>query len=953
MKLTNPSLVLNFLGNDLPVGHSRTQTIGLCYIIHGSIRRRPQLLNGLRSSGSVIDIAISRDCLSTEDIIATDGDIEVVLMDDSSIIFTGFLSTKYRHVITDHGEEALALTLEDRGARLLNKPFISEGYHLFNSTAKNAILAVCAACGITVSATAEDIQNNVFKVVDSSFSCGQIIDDILYECNHVYYFDNLGQMNFFEVDVTTTSGIVVGSDKLIVRNGEAISLTKNVRTYRSARVTYTALATADNYLVYRNTTGQNDDHKYCYIELQPGEHFDGAEIYTAQEWAEATADEYRQPTLISAVNADSETSIVGSNNIVSVSNVVATVDKDDSITATIVGYGGPWLKIDCENTGNSVAYIRRLDAYASIVYESSVNIIKAGVDGASNPMQLDEQLTYLHTRDEASKHANLLSQFHAYCNSEYTFYSREKLDLGDIVQLEDTTYTGLSVSVMIIALTEYDYTSVIEYQAIGVSVFDLDKEAYHQTTDKGKAETRGRDGLSAEIQYALGTSPDHPPLSGPMLWEGEQMMWDGEPMYWDDTEWSETVPLVTRGYYLWMRSRIGEGEWAYARISATYASEPTSLGAVTSLPTETPEGQPLIPGDYFVVATEFIDSGITYRKGWVYEYKGPGWRLVDFAKAENSAKGLNSLAALLENGTDVTDSTASLYGWFKNLVAQNGIIANLITRNLQVGEGDGTANSGFRFRAREYNEYGQKLNKPDFDVYYGDKMLFSVDSTGKIFFGEGFWYNPNPGDMAIHSKNDNVVISADGVITAKGATISENSYFRGKFDCDVIKTEVQDADEYTYSSSVETYEQCFNVCKAIIDGGYVPLIQSQPSEFGYTPLFRVSVPGVSSIYYARINYYKDYGQNKQSRLYFYTQNLTQIDVRTVLNCVAVGAGSRDHLFSDLPFREGMYVVGGLTVVVITGGNMLKVDIPDSDYAAGLTRGMLYYDKSTGSVMMKL
>ena len=267
MRLTNPSLTLNFLGNDLPSGHGGTQTIDLCDIIKGSIRRRPQLLNGLRSSGSTVDIAISRDCLLTEDIIATDGDIEAVLKDGVTIIFTGFLSTKYTWTITDHGEEALSLTLEDRGARLLDKAFISEGYHLFNTTAKNAIATVCSAWGITISATAIDITTNVFKVVDSSYTCKQIIDDILYECNHVYFFDNLGQMNFFEVDVTSTSGTTIGSNKLIVRNGEAVSLSKGIRTYRSSRVTYTALGTASDYLVYRNTTGQDDTHKYCYIKL--------------------------------------------------------------------------------------------------------------------------------------------------------------------------------------------------------------------------------------------------------------------------------------------------------------------------------------------------------------------------------------------------------------------------------------------------------------------------------------------------------------------------------------------------------------------------------------------------------------------------------------------------------------------------------------------------------------
>lgn len=777
MKLTNPSLALSFLGNDLAPGHSTSQTIGKCYIVHGSIRRRPQLLNGLRSAGSTIDIAISRDCLATEDIIATDGDIQAVLSDGANVLFSGFLSTKYRWVITEHGEEALSLTLEDRGTRLLDKPFISEGYHLFNSTAKNAVKAVCDACGITISAAAKNITTDVFQVVDSSATCKQIIEQILYECNHVYFFDNLGQMDFFEVDVTSVSGTTIGSDKLIIRNGTAVSLSKGVRTYRSARVTYSALGTADNYLVYRNTTGQDNDHKYCYIELNPGEHFDGAEIYTAAEWSAATADTYRQPTLISAVNADSETSLVGSNKIVSISNVVATVDKDASITATIIGYGGPWLKIDCENTGSAKAYIRRLDAYASIVYEASTNIIKAGVDGSSNPMQLDETLSWVHDKDDASHHANLLAQFNAYCNSQYTFYTKESIDLGDIIQLEDDIFTGLSVAVMVTALSETDDSSVKEYTAIGVSVFDLDKDAYHQTQDQGKSDNKGRPGLSAEIQYALGTSPDHPPLSGPMLWEGNQMLWNDEPMYWDDTEWSDTVPLVTRGYYLWMRSRIGEdSDWTYARISAVYASAPQSLGAVTSLPTETLDGQPLIPGDYFVVATAFTDSGITYRKGFIYEYRGPNWRLVDLSNPSNSSKGLNSLAALLEDGTDVQDSTAALYGWFKNLVAQNAIFQNLVARNLQVGDGDGTADSGFRFRARDYDQFGNKLTTPQFDVYFNADMLFSVDSSGKIYFGRNFYYDPsyNSGAGAIRSTNDNVIINAAGQIITNNATISGN-----------------------------------------------------------------------------------------------------------------------------------------------------------------------------------
>lgn len=852
MRLNSPSLTLQFLGTDLPTGHGGTQTISECYIVKGSITKKPQLLNGLRPSGSICNITVSRDCLSTEDIIATDGDIKATLSDGGAIIFTGYLSTKYSWTVGNHGEEALNLTLEDMGARLLGKNFIESGYHVFNSTASAAISAVCTACGITISPTAETISQSIFKVVDSTMSCKQICEEILYECNRVYFFNNLGHMDFFEVDISDTTGQTIGSAKLIVRNGKAITLSKDVRTYRSARVTYTPLGTADSYLVYRNTTNQDTAHPYCYIELNPGEHFDGAEIYTAQEWAAATADTFRLPTLIGAVNADSETSKVGSNKILSISNVVATIDKDSAITATIIGYGGPYLKIDCENTGSSKAYIRRLDASASIVYEKSTNIVNAGVNDTSTQSRLEETLNCIHDLDAVSRHANLLAQFNAFCNSKYTFSTEKVLDLGEIVKINDDVYTGLNVSVMVIGYTDTDNMDTIDYTAIGVSVFDLDKESYHQITEMGKAETRGRDGLSAYIEYALGTDPDNPPLTGQMYWEGEPMLWDGEPMYWDDTTWSSTVPIVTRGHYLWMRTKVGiDGEWHYSRVSAEYVSEAQFLGAVTTLPTTTLDGLPLIPGDYFVASEEFTDGTYTYRKGFVYEFRDPLWALADLSNPKNTQKGIDSLSAILEDGTMVEDSHAALYGWFKNLVAQNAVFQNLYARNVQVGDGDGTEGSGFRFRARDYDRYGNKLTTPTFDVYFGDKMLFEVDSDGKIFFGSNFFYDPtyNSNSGAIRSTNDNVIIDAGGAIDIK------NGWYRSNLQCASFRSMPKDPpSQPTYVQISGTgFEQLTTLYAAVgqgILGELVPCVHSSESSIKY---MQTAIPGDYVLEYRFLN----------------------------------------------------------------------------------------------------
>lgn len=949
--MVDPKLTLIFTANDLEPGHSNTQVLTDCDLVRDSFDFRNTRLSGLKSSSDTINLQIKKGCASVEDIIATEGDIEAVLSDGADILYTGFISTSYSWGVTDHGEQALNITLESRGTRLFNKPFIETGKHFFDCSASAAVYSIVSPLGIVLHPGDErKLLQPVKRTVEAGETCRDLIDSLFYECNAVYYFNNLGQLCVQAIEADTTSAPVFDKTKLRMVDKKVVTLSKKLRTYSGARVAYTELAAADNYLVYRNTTGQDSQHPYCNLELKAGEYFDGTEIYTAAEWAEAVADTFREPALIQAVNAASESQIVGSNKIVDISNLTPNV-VGAGMTCDFENVGGGYFKLTAHNGSGGARTFFRMDLYASIIYEKANGVIRTQIDGpSSGKSMLEEELKWIHDRENATLHANLLAQYHRYASASYTFYTNEVIPLGSVVKLHDDVYSGLEVYVLVTASQKRDIASAIAYSAVGISTFDLAEDAYHGVSEPAKQSGQqgppGAPGEAAEVQYALGTSLTEPP-SAEMLWGGADMLWDGEQMIWNDGLYSDEMPQLVRGMYVWMRSRVGDQPWQYTRLTGATAWEAENLGiAMTETPKTSRQGLNLTIGDYFVCGALFTEDGVTYQPGYAYTYNGSTWEDMDLSEEANAKKAIELLSSLVSAAIQIPSSNSaySVWQWTKNFVAFNAVIQNLMAMNLKVG----TYGTGFSFRALTDDGNGNKV----FDVTYNGADLFKVDiSTGKIYFGQGFWYDPS--DLAIHSSNDNVVINVDGVITAKGATISENSYFRGKFDCDVIKTEVQDADEYTYSSSVETYEQCFNVCKAILDGGYVPLIQSQPSEFGYTPLFRVSVPGVSSIYYARINYYKDYGQNKQTRLYFYTQNLTQIDVRTVLNCVAVGTGSRDHLFADLPFREGMYVVGGLTVVVITGGNMLKVDIPDSDYAAGLTRGMLYYDKSTGSVMMKL
>jgi hypothetical protein len=98
--------------------------------------------------------------------------------------------------------------------------------------------------------------------VDGSATCGELLDQLVYELGHVHYFDALGHLRLFKVDCTSTENLpTLDKDDLVVVGGKAITLSKKIRQYKSARVSFTRLGTAGDYLVYRNTTGRGDGHR--------------------------------------------------------------------------------------------------------------------------------------------------------------------------------------------------------------------------------------------------------------------------------------------------------------------------------------------------------------------------------------------------------------------------------------------------------------------------------------------------------------------------------------------------------------------------------------------------------------------------------------------------------------------------------------------------------------------
>lgn len=937
--MTDPSLTLTFTANDLPYGHSTTQVLNDYDLVRDSFEFKRSRLNGLKSSSDTVNLQIRKGCASVEDIIATEGNIQAVLSDGETILYTGFIATSYSWGVTDHGEQALNVTIESMGTRLFNKPFIETGKHFFDCTASAAIYSIVTPLGIIFRPGEErKLLQPVRRTAEAGETCRELLDSLFYECNAVYYFNELGQLCVQPIDADTEDAPTYDKEKLRMVDKKVVSLSKKLRTYSGARVAYTELSSADNYLVYRNTTGQDSEHPYCNLELQNGEYFDGTEIYTAQEWSEAQADTFREPALIGAVNAASESQIVGSNKIVSIDNLAPEV-VGAGMTCEFENVGGGYFKLTAHNGSGGARSFFRMDLYASIIYVKSNGVIRTQIDGPSaGKSTLEESLTWIHDRENATKHANLLAQYHRYASASYTFYTNENIPLGSVVKLHDNVFSGLDVYVLVTASQKRDNSSTIAYSAVGVSTFNLDQDAYHGISEparqSGQQGPPGAPGEAAEVQYALGTSLTEPP-SAEMQWGGEDMLWNGEQMIWNDGLYTDDIPALVRGMYVWMRSRVGEQPWQYTRLTGATAWEAENLGiAMTETPKTSRQGLNLTVGDYFVCGALFTEDGKTYQPGYAYIYTGSAWTEMSLADDANAEKAIDLLSSLVSAEIQIPSSNSaySVWQWTKNLVALNAVIKNLTAINLSVGPGTGQAGSGFRFRALDNN------GSPIFDVMYGNVMLFNVDiATGKIYFGEGFWYDP--ADQAIHSVDDNVVIDSSGTITAVNAILNGESYFKGRFDCGVIKTATSDPQPVnTYQTTTIGYGQALEIVNAMKASGYKE-----------DTLYPATITGIPSVKYVKISSSsRSEGITRINTTYLglYDENYNQIKPGTIMTVNNPDAKTLNSVAKPYIPVDGVYSLNNFTLVMLGGGNALQLDIPGVDYASGLSSGMLFKGAQT-------
>jgi hypothetical protein len=294
-------------------------------------------------------------------------------------------------------------------------------------------------------------------------------------------------------------------------------------------------------------------------------------------------------------------------------------------------------------------------------------------------------------------------------------------------------------------------------------------------------------------------------------------------------------------------------------------------------------------------------------------------------------------ASALSNNEAVTSGLISKW----NLNEGTGLVAYD-----SVGSNDGTIYgatwvidqaTGFDFHALTDDGGGN----PRFGAYYNGRPLFVVDPpTGRVFFGEHFWYDP--ADGAIHTPNDKTVIRADGTIEVvdgrfEGDVWANSGYFRGIFDTTALKLEPG-----TLNSYVNTASSAITQIKNLV------IYALDTLGLSNNTLYRASVPsgtyqtnsgstlsGDNVKYVAYRRQYIGYGDYSYT-VYFY--NISKTLILSVQ-------------YNDVSGGGKYYFTTSISITTYTGGDSLIVssDIPTE--STGLLNYQIYLSGDTLKVKL--
>lgn len=254
--------------------------------------------------------------------------------------------------------------------------------------------------------------------------------------------------------------------------------------------------------------------------------------------------------------------------------------------------------------------------------------------------------------------------------------------------------------------------------------------------------------------------------------------------------------------------------------------------------------------------------------------------------------------------------------------------------------------NGFEFHALTSDDNG----RPRFGVLYDGRPIFVVEpDTGKIYFGEHFWYDPSDG--AIHTPNDKTVINADGTIEAESGTFSgyieaSSGLFKGIFDTTALKLEPGDATSLALNVLASDINQAMTICNYFVENGEL--------EYSYSLYYAATATGGIVTFKT---YEDGYLQSTE------TVNLSDVKyVRFTHPSTGFGVWFYDSNFYNFAHlwttggttpKKTIIVSVNFTLTVWYGGDKLLLSSDTPISPSGLSDYQIYIEPDTGIMKVKL
>lgn len=559
MKLTNPSLVLEFVKSSvIPI-----TTVTNAEIVRESIEIDSQLMNDLKSTSDKAKITITKKSIAVSRIMSFDGDIKATLKDGDTVLFTGFLSNKYKWSVTNHGEQVLSLTIEDN-TRLLETIFsdrdqlVKKEFYIparsGHPVASGLLVDIANVCGLSLTASVPEIATEVIKNIPSDTECVDIMDKVCFELGYCYKFDNTGKLYLWKIakgDEAVTATLDKSNLYAVQENGVIVN--KSLRQYNRAIVKYSEINSRSNTLIYQDISGQDDTHPYCYVEVAPGTAYPSGLTIAGH-----TDDQLK--AICDATDLDEGMTIIGIGDEVT-TDFTCT---DASIKADIRKYSATQLSVLIKNTRNVPVFILKLRASASITYDEGETKIYAG--SVSDTKFYEAELDYVHDNTKAAELGNLIYQFYKYSNLSYQFYSKEKLEIGDIIKLKEDVHSGIEAKLMVNARVDLSSSDIYQYVAYSFTPFNLSEPTSGSSAKGAPAVIPAKRVI---IEYALSDNPYS--LYSTFGLNEDSFGCGIETLFglMNISDWQPSVPYpIPEGKYVWMRTSSDSGKtWAYSRLT--------------------------------------------------------------------------------------------------------------------------------------------------------------------------------------------------------------------------------------------------------------------------------------------------------------------------------------------------------------------------------------------------